>query len=143
MGQSSLHFSLQIGLSGLSSWSRSQRGYLLRSVSWWWRIYLIVLCLVAQLCPTLCDPIDCSSPGFSVHGDFPSKNTGVGCHDFLQGIFTTQGLNSGLPCCGWILYQLSHKGSPPGKSLQRRDKVYLRKPRRPLHDLFVIENCLY
>ena len=35
------------------------------------------LCLVAQLCPTLCDPMDCSLPGSSVHGDFPGKNTGV------------------------------------------------------------------
>ena len=27
-----------------------------------------VLCLVAQSCPTLCNPVDCSLPGFSVHG---------------------------------------------------------------------------
>ena len=39
-----------------------------------------VLCFVAQLCPILCDPIDCSPPGSSVHGDSPGKNTGVGCH---------------------------------------------------------------
>ena len=31
--------------------------------------------------------------------DFPGKNTGVGCHFLLQGIFPTQGLNSGLPHC--------------------------------------------
>ena len=43
-----------------------------------------VLCLVAQSCPTLCDPMDCSLPGSSVHGDSPSKNTGVGCHALLQ-----------------------------------------------------------
>ena len=30
----------------------------------------------------------------------------------LQGIFTTQGSNPGLPHCWQILYQLSHKGSP-------------------------------
>ena len=41
--------------------------------------------LVAQLCPTLCDPMDCSSPGSSVHGDSPGKNTGVGCHALLWG----------------------------------------------------------
>ena len=35
-------------------------------------------CLVAQSCQTLCDPMDCSPPGFSVHGDFAGKNTGVG-----------------------------------------------------------------
>ena len=38
-----------------------------------------VLCLVAQLCLTLCDPMDCSPPGSSVHGDPPGKNTGVDC----------------------------------------------------------------
>ena len=39
-----------------------------------------VLCLVAQSCLTLCDPVDCSPPGSSVQGDSPGKNTGVGCH---------------------------------------------------------------
>ena len=42
----------------------------------------------------------------------PSQNTGVGSLSLLQGIFPTQGLNPGLPYCRWILYQLSHKGSP-------------------------------
>ena len=41
------------------------------------------LCLVAQLCPTLCDPMDCSLPGSSVHGDSSGKNTGVGFHTLL------------------------------------------------------------
>ena len=50
-----------------------------------------VLCLVAQSCPTLCDTMDCSLPGSSVHGDSPGKNTGVGCHALLQGIFPIQG----------------------------------------------------
>ena len=40
----------------------------------------VVLCLVTQSCPTLCNPIDCSLPGSSVRGDSPGKNTGVGCH---------------------------------------------------------------
>ena len=71
-----------------------------------------VLCLVPQLCPTLCDPTDCSLPGSSVHEDSPGKNTGVGCHALLQGIFPIQGLNLGLPHCRWILYSLSHQGSP-------------------------------
>ena len=34
-----------------------------------------VLCLVPQLCPTPCDPMDYNPPGSSVHGDSPSKNT--------------------------------------------------------------------
>ena len=43
--------------------------------------------IVAQSCPTLCNPMDCSPPGFSVHGDSSGRNTGVGCHTLLQGIF--------------------------------------------------------
>ena len=40
----------------------------------------------------------------------PGQNTGVGRLSLLQGIFPTQGSDSGLPHCRWILYQLSHKG---------------------------------
>ena len=73
----------------------------------------LVLCLVAQSCPTQsCDPMDCSPPGSSVPGDFPGKNTGVGCHALLQGIFPTQGSNPGLLHCRGILYQLSYQRSP-------------------------------
>ena len=42
----------------------------------------------------------------------PGYNTGVGSLSLHQGIFPSQGLNPGLPLCGQILYQLSHKGSP-------------------------------
>ena len=42
----------------------------------------------------------------------PGQNTGIGSCSLLQGIFPTQGSNPGLPHCRWILYQLSHKGSP-------------------------------
>ena len=52
-----------------------------------------VLSLVAQSCLILCDPMACSPPGTSVHGDSSDKNTGVGCRALLQGIFPTQGLN--------------------------------------------------
>ena len=48
--------------------------------------------------------------------DFPCKNTGVGCHFLLRGIFLTQGWNPGLLClmhCRQILYHLSYQGSPP------------------------------
>ena len=42
----------------------------------------------------------------------PGQNTGVGRLSLLQGIFPTQGSNPGLLHFRWILYQLSHKGSP-------------------------------
>ena len=46
------------------------------------------------------------------------KNTGVGCHSLLQGIFLTQGLNPGLPYCRQFLYHLSHQGSPYNTYIQ-------------------------
>ena len=45
-------------------------------------------CEVGQSCLTLCDPVDCSPPGSSVHGDSLGKNTRVG-------MFPTKGLNPG------------------------------------------------
>ena len=62
---------------------------------------------VAQSCPTLCNSYGLYSPWNS-----PGQNTGIGRLSFLQEIFPTQGSNPGLPQCRWILYQLSHKGSP-------------------------------
>ena len=70
-----------------------------------------VPCLVTQLCPTLFDPMDCSSPGSSVHGGFLGKNTRVSCHPVLQGIFPTQGSNPGL----LHLQADSLPSEPPGK----------------------------
>ena len=52
------------------------------------------------------------SSGLFVHGDSPGKNTGVGCHALLQGIFPTQGSNPGIPHCRQILHKLSNQGSP-------------------------------
>ena len=78
-----------------------------------------VLCLVTQSYSTLWDPMDCSLPGSSEHGDSPGKNTGKGCPALLQGcpallqgIFPTQGSNPGLPHCRGILYHMSHLGNP-------------------------------
>ena len=48
-----------------------------------------------QLCPTLCNPMNCSPPDSCVHGDSPGKNTGVDHRAFLREIFPTYGLN---PC---------------------------------------------
>ena len=53
--------------------------------------------------------MDCSPPGSSVHRDSPSKNTGMGFHSLLQGIFLTQGLNPDLQHCRQILQCLSHQ----------------------------------
>ena len=63
---------------------------------------------VSQLCPTLCDPVD-----YTFHGILQTRiREWVGSLSLLQGIFPTQGSNPDLPHCRWILYQLSHQGSP-------------------------------
>ena len=54
--------------------------------------------------------MDCQT-GLSVHGNSPGKNTGVGYHSVLQGIFPTQGLNPVLSHCRRVLYHLSHQGN--------------------------------
>ena len=65
---------------------------------------------VSLSCPTLCDPMEYSQPGSSVHWNSPGKNTGVGSHFLLRGIFLTQESNLGLLHCRQILYCLSHQG---------------------------------
>ena len=68
-----------------------------------YRSRVCVLCANSlQSCLTLCNPLDCSPPGSSVHVDSPGRNTGVGCHALLQGVFSTQGSNSDLPHCRWF-----------------------------------------
>ena len=58
--------------------------------------------------------MDCSPPGSSVHGASPGKNTGVGCHFLLQGIFPTQESNPRLLC--FLYWQAgSLPLVPPGK----------------------------
>ena len=64
---------------------------------------------------------DCSPPGpqglqpsrFLCSWVFQDKNTEMGCHFLLQGIFLIQRSNSGLLNCKQILYRLSHQGSGP------------------------------
>ena len=66
--------------------------------------------LVSESFPTLCDPMGITR--LLCPWDFPGRNTGVGCHFLLQGIFPTQGSNPCLLHCRWILYRRSHQGSP-------------------------------
>ena len=69
-----------------------------------------------QSCPTLCDPVDYGSPGSSIHGDSPDKNTGVGCHFLLLwGIFPTLGSNP-------LLLHIQH---------WQMDSLLLAPPRKP------------
>ena len=79
---------------------------------WWGTQKRGCAVLSPSVLPNSPTPWTCSLQGSSVHGDSPGKNTGVGCHVLLQGIFPTQGLNPGLPHSRWILYCLSPQGSP-------------------------------
>ena len=65
-------------------------------------LYLIILQLLSCI-QLFWDPMDCSLLGPSVHGIFPGKNTRVGCHFLLQGIFPTQGANPSL-----LRWQVEH-----------------------------------
>ena len=107
-------------------------------------ICMCVLCCV-QSCPALHDTMDCSPPGFSVHGDSPGKNTGVGCHALLQGIFLTQGSNPHLLC---LLHRQADSLplAPPGETLQcfyplvvtRVLGVLCQKPRQRPTEIFSV-----
>ena len=69
----------------LGTWQRHTRDQL--------KVTLCACVLCAKLlqsCPTLCNSMNYTLSGSSVHGDPPDKNTGVGCHVFLQGVFPTQ-----------------------------------------------------
>ena len=72
-----------------------------------------LLCLVAQLCPTHCNSMDCNTPGsFLCLWNSPSKNTGVGFHALLQRIPHKPGIEPRLP----TLQEDSLPSEPPGKS---------------------------
>ena len=65
-------------------------------------------CSVSKSCLTLCNPMDSSPPGSSVHGISHLENTGVGCHFLFQGTFPTRGVNPHLLHllhCRWNLYR--------------------------------------
>ena len=88
---------------------------------------------LAQSSPTLRDPMDCSPPGSSSHAILPGKNTGLGSHFLLQGIFPTQGSNLHL----LLPLHWQVDSSPP--SHQRRDTTV-----NKMHVLFTARrsNCL-
>ena len=89
----------------------NRKSIIIQAIALSWEIEWDYACVLTQLCPTLwsygLQPARLLCPG-----DFPGKNSGMGCHFLLQRIFPTQGLNPGLPNCKQILYHLSHQGSP-------------------------------
>ena len=74
-----------------------------------------LMCLCAQLCPTeqILSMSGSETPWtvtrqVPLSMDFTGKNTGVGCHALLQGIFLTQGSTCSSFLDRWILYHLRH-----------------------------------
>ena len=87
-------------------------------------IYICVCAKLLQLCLTLCDLMDCSLPGLSVHGYSPGKNTGVDQYTLLQGIFPTQGSNACLLCLlHWQVCSLPLV--PPGMTIYIYIYIYI------------------
>ena len=84
------------------------------------------LCLVAQSCLTLCDPMDCSPPGSSVHGILQARILEWAAISFSRG--SSQESNPGLPHCGQTLYPLSHQGSPEKISFRQLPGLERMKP---------------
>ena len=89
--------------------------------------------VLAQSPPTLWDPMDCSPPGSSGHAILPGKNTGLGSHFLLQGIFPNQGSNLHL------LLHLHWQVDSSPLSHQRRNTMM-----NKMHVLFIVwgTNCL-
>ena len=76
--------------------------------------FLSVLCLAAQLCLTLHNPLDCSPPGSSVHGTFQARTLDWVAFPSPEDLPDPEIEPSSLvsPELPWILYPLSHQGSP-------------------------------
>ena len=67
--------------------------------------------LVAQSCPTLCNPMDYSPPGSSVHGILQARILEWVVIPFSRGSFQPRNQTQGLPHYRQILYHLRHQGS--------------------------------
>ena len=71
----------------------------------------VCVCVLLSYVWLFCDPVDCSPPGSTVHGNSPDNNAGASCHSLLQGIFPTPGIQPGFPA----LQTDSLPSEPPGK----------------------------
>ena len=78
----------------------------------------------AQSCPTLCDPMDCSWPGPSIHGIFQAWILEWVPFSF-PGDLPDPGLNSGFPHCRQTLYPLSYRGTPTHCEIQHDNSSFL------------------
>ena len=106
---------IQCLIKSFSKWN-TQKWYLwgsIKSLNWGHLYSFFGVGLVAKLCPTLCDPMDCSPPGSSVHGIFQARILEWVDISFSRGIFPTQGLNLGLLHCRQSPAQSKHCRQSP------------------------------
>ena len=82
---------------------------------------------VAQLCPTLWDPMDCKPTRLLHPWEFPDKSTRMCCHFLFQGIFPTQGSNLHLLHCRQMLHPLSYRGNPQERMPQNPSEFSLKE----------------
>ena len=80
------------------------------AIQWVLTVCVCVCCLLSRV--RLLRPHRLQLARLLCSWNSPAKNTAVGSHFLLQGIFPTQGSNPGLLHCKQTLYRLSHRGSP-------------------------------
>ena len=93
------------------SWRRTR---ILKNQAWTKSLPVHASCMHAKLlqsCLTLCDPIDCSPPGSSVHGISQARTLEWISFPFSKGSSPPRDQTQ-VSYCRWILYQLNHQGSP-------------------------------
>ena len=94
----------------------------------------------------LCNPVDCSPPGSPVM-DFPGKNTGVGCHFLLQGIFLTQWPNLYLlHILHWQVdsfTDLATRETPHGWVNKKQLLLFIKNMNRQSSDFFITPNYFW
>ena len=106
----------------------------------------IKVCSCALSCRTLCDPMDCSLPGSSVHGILQVSTLEQGCHCLLQGIFLTQGLKLHLL---YVLHwqvdslPLNHLGSPTIKGYYLHNKAIKKALKLSSLETSILSICSY
>ena len=96
-----------------------------------------------QLCPTLCDPIDGSPPGFPRPWDSPGKNTGVGCHFLLQCMKAKSEREVAQACPTLVTPWTAACQAPPSMGFSRQEYWSGMPLPSPVHSIFKYKRKIY
>ena len=102
--------------------------------SWWSE--------AAQKYPTLCDPTDCSLPGFSIHGIFQARVLEWVAISFSRGSSWPRNWTPGLLHCRQGIYPLSHQRSPGSWWTGKPGMLQSMGSQRVRHDLMTVQQQL-